>query len=124
MAIGFTYNRHSSAGDGNVRRRRRAAGKLKLACTHIDDFIEIVDEHGKPAFKVMFAFHSPRGMYDYYCTTCGGFFVRDNVELYQQRVMEQLAHDFAGTTKDLTDRVRREQKLVRRLVRLGGPPPE
>ena len=123
MGIGFTYNRHSSAGDGNLRRRRKAAGKLKLVCTHINDIETIADERGKPGFKVIFAFHSPVGMYDFYCTTCGGFFTRGNAERYKQRVMEQLSCDFAGTMKDLTDRTRREQKLTSRLIRLGGPPP-
>ena len=123
MRLGLNYNYSDSANARSVRRRRRVAGKLQAVCTHILDVEPIEDENGRPAVHIHFAFETFYGTFSYFCTRCGAEFTERTATYYRTHMTRAAASDFAGTVKNLMRRQRKEQKLARRLTRLGGLPP-
>ena len=122
MGIGFRYQYQDSGNERSKRKRMRLLGQIRNVCPHIYTLNRTSDDAGNPAVAVQYAFETFFGTVNYFCMMCGSTWSRHRIDLFQDELMTAIQHDFSGTTRDILERSKQTDKLIRKLNRLGGAP--
>ncbi|MDE0288205.1 MAG: hypothetical protein OXM88_06440 [bacterium] len=122
MGIDVTYRYQDSGNQRSKRKRMRLLGKIWNVCPHIHSVNLTSDDAGSPAVAVQYAFETFYGTLDYFCMICHSRWSQHRIDLFQHELMTVTQRDLSGTTRDILERTKKADKLIRKLNRLGGAP--